>query len=144
MGTQGEQIVDVGMVWATQIPDGTRLLFRARRQFLLALTDRRILVFERGLWSRRPPEPSDLVLGKRYEFFTVERTRTRRLLLQVVVAGATGTRLVYEFRPTQRSLGRELLQRLGAGDAPPGAAAAVGAGTDPAGATPTESFWGQR
>jgi hypothetical protein len=75
----------------------------------MALTDRRVLVFER---SRRGPTPADLVVGKRYDTFTVERVKRRRPLLQVLVRAASGNRMVFEFRPGQRAMGTELATRL--------------------------------
>ncbi len=71
------------------------LLLLARQKYVMALTDRRILVFARG---RGKPEPSDLVIGKRYEAFTLERVRRRRPLLKMVLRAANGNRLVFEFR----------------------------------------------
>lgn len=98
-----------GTCWAAQRRSRVPLLFLARRQYLLALTDRRILVFAR---RRRGPEAPDLVIGKRYETFTLERVRRRRPLMQVVLRAVNGNRLVFEFRSRQRDLGGELAARL--------------------------------
>lgn len=105
----GERITSRGVCWATQVPSGKPLLFAQRRQYLLALTDRRLLVFER---RRGKPEPSDLVIGKRYEAFTLDRVQRSRPLMQVAMRAANGNRLVFEFRPRQRELGGELVARL--------------------------------
>jgi hypothetical protein len=153
----GEQVVDTGMAWATRLRDGVALLFLSRRQYLVALTDRRLLVFERrGSGPRGRVGPADLVLGKRYEFFALERSRRRPTLLQLVLRGENDTRLVLEFRPSQRALGRALAMRLTAPSATPTAAAAglgVGAHTDQAGSEPSPedveraaaaAFWGSR
>ena len=166
MSGAGEQVVDVGMAWATRMRDGVALLFLGRRQYLIALTDRRLLVFERrGSGPRGRVDPPDLMLGKRYEFFTLERTRRRPTLLQLVLRGENDTRLVLEFRPRQRAMGRALAARLGSpGDAPIAAGAGAGAvaagmGVPGAGEAPTpgsrttlspveaeraaaEAFWG--
>ncbi len=75
----------------------------------MALTDRRVLVFER---SRRGPTPADLVVGKRYDTFTLERVKRRRPLLQVLVRAASGNRMVFEFRPAQRRMGTDLAKQL--------------------------------
>jgi hypothetical protein len=84
------------------------LLFLARQQYVMALTDRRVLIFRRS----RKPSPKDLVMGKRYESFDLEGVRRRRFLMQVMVRAANGNRQVFEFRPGQRDLGGELIARL--------------------------------
>ena len=105
----GERITGHGKCWAAQIHDRVPLIFRARREYLLALTDRRMLVFER---TRRGPTPRDLVLGKRYETFTLERVKRHRPLLQVSFRGSNGARMVFEFRRGQREVAGELIARL--------------------------------
>ena len=105
----GERVTGHGVCWAAQVADRVPLIFRARRELLLALTDRRMLVFER---TRRGPTPRDLVLGKRYETFTIERVRRHRPLLQVAVRSANGGRMVFEFRRGQREVAGELIARL--------------------------------
>ena len=104
----GETVTSKGVCWAAQRRGRVPLPLLARRQYLLALTDRRVLVFERG----RRPRPSDLVLGKRYETFTLERVRRGFPLLQVSVRATNGNRMVFEFRPGNRELGGELIARL--------------------------------
>jgi hypothetical protein len=104
----GERITGFGQCWGAQVRGKVPLLLRARRQYLMALTDRRLLLFER----KRRPAPRDLVLGKRYETFTIERVRRRRPLLQILVNSANGTRMAFEFRPGQRDVGGELIARL--------------------------------
>ena len=114
---------------------------------MVALTNRRVLVFNR---RRRGPEAPDLVIGKRYETFTVERVRRRRPLLQVVLRSANGNRLVFEFPRGQRELAGELIARLtparvtepavtseGPSSAPPATGEGVDALEDPA-------FWGKQ
>ena len=132
-----EQVVDVGVAWGTRMRDGVSLLFLARRQFFVALTDRRLLVFDRRA-KGAPRTPGPLVIGKRYEFFSLERTRRRPILYQVVLRGENDTRLVFEFRPNQRALGRALVERVSGATSVP--ASALG-GSD---GGPTESFWGSR
>jgi hypothetical protein len=104
----GERITSRGICWAVQVPRRRPLLFLARRQYLLALTDRRVLVFRR----RRTPSASDLVLARRYEAFRLERVSRWRPLMQIRLGLANGTRIVLEFRPRQRELGGELVARL--------------------------------
>jgi len=137
----GETVTSKGVCWAAQRRGRVPLPLLARRQYLLALTDRRVLVFERG----RRPKPADLVLGKRYETFTLERVRRGFPLLQVRVRSANGNRMVFEFRPGNRELGGELIARLTPrapdGDAAPTALvpAPVTASADPSDATTTMS-----
>jgi len=131
--------------------DGVALLFLSRRQYLVGLTDRRLLVFERrGSGPRGRVVPADLMLGKRYESFALERRRRRPTLLQLVLRGENDTRLVLEFRPSQRAMGRALADRLTAPSAAPEAAGARAGQPD---TTPSPedverdaaaAFWGSR
>jgi hypothetical protein len=130
----GERVTAVGPCWAAQLRDRVPLLFLGRRQHLVALSDRRMLVFER---SRRGPTPNDLVVGKRYETFSLERVKRHRPLTQVAVRAANGSRMVFEFRLGQRALAGELIARLtptrDRGTAPP---------TEPAEDPVASAFWG--
>ncbi len=165
VATSGETVLDTGTVWAAQVQAGKHLLFRGRRQYLVALTDRRLLVFERHAKKRRDPlSTADLAMGKRYEFFTIDRRRRSPTLFQLVLRGDNDTRLVLEFRPSQRSIGRALEQRLTPGDPVPMSASAIDAaasgppqpGAPQPGAngpgpwtqederTTAETFWGSR
>jgi hypothetical protein len=85
------------------------LLLLARRPYVMALTDRRVLVFAR---RRGGPAAPDLMIGKRYETFTLERVKRRRPLVQVSLLASTGNRLVFEFRRGERELAGELIARL--------------------------------
>jgi hypothetical protein len=104
----GERVTGAAPCWATQRRGRVPLLFLARQQYVMALTDRRVLIFRRS----RKPSPKDLVMGKRYESFDLEGVRRRRYLMQVMVRAANGNRQVFEFRPGQRDLGGELIARL--------------------------------
>jgi hypothetical protein len=106
---EGERITSQGTCWAVQMRPKVPLLFLGRRQYLMALTDRRVLVFER---RRRGPRASELVIGKRYEAFDLEKVRRRRPLMQVHLRATNGNVMVFEFRPGQRELGGELIARL--------------------------------
>ena len=106
---EGERITSQGICWAAQMRPRVPLLFLGRRQYLMALTDRRVLVFER---RRRGPRASEMVIGKRYEAFALEKVRRRRPLMQVKVRATNGNLMVFEFRPGQRELGGELIARL--------------------------------
>jgi hypothetical protein len=105
----GERVTTTGPCWAALVRDRVPLLFLGRRQHDVALTDRRMLVFER---SRNGPMPGDLVVGKRYETFTLEQVKRHRPLLQITVLAANGSRMVFEFRRGQRALAGELIARF--------------------------------
>jgi hypothetical protein len=105
---EGEKIMSQGGCWAAQIRPRVPLLLLGRRQYLMVLTDRRLLVFA----PRRRLRGADLVIGKRYETFSLEQVKRRRLLMQVILAATNGSRFLFEFRPGQRELGGELVARL--------------------------------
>jgi hypothetical protein len=105
----GERVTATGPCWAALMRERVPLLFLGRRQHDVALTDRRILVFER---SRKGPTAGDLVVGKRYETFTLEKVKRHRPLLQITVLAANGSTMVFEFRRGQRGLAGELIARL--------------------------------
>lgn len=104
-----ERLQATGIGWAATRRDRVPLLFQARRQYWFALTDRRMLVFER---RRNGPTAGDLVLGKRYDFFTLDAVKRMRPLFQLRVTGANGRKQVLEFRPGQRTLGAQLASRM--------------------------------
>jgi hypothetical protein len=128
----GERIVEHGVCWATELKSRAPVWMQARRQFLMVMTDRRLLLFAR---RRRALQASDLVIGKRYEAFTLERVRRSLPLFQVRVQAANGTRMLFEFRPRQRQLGGALVARLTPKPALP-------AGGEPTAASDDATFWG--
>jgi hypothetical protein len=132
---EGERVAEHGMCWAAQRKARVPLWLQARRQFLMVLTDRRLLLFAR---HRGAVQASDLVIGKRYEAFTLDRVHGSRPLFQVRVLGANGTRMVFEFRPGQRNLGGALVARLTPKPPPP----ALPAGNASITATEDAAFWG--
>lgn len=133
----GEEIQASGRCWATRQRLGVPLLFLARRQYLLVLTNRRALVFE-----GRGRTAGSLSLGKRFETLELVRVRTRRLLSQVTISGAGDVPLVFEFRPRDRGLGAALVRALDRSTtAEVATPAAVATSEVPA---PTEAFWDKR
>jgi hypothetical protein len=106
---EGERVTSTGECWAVQVRSRVPLAFLARRKYLMALTDRRVLVFEP---RRKGPQASDLVIGKRYETFTLEKVKRKRPLVQVSLLASSGNQLVFEFRRRQRELAGELVARL--------------------------------
>ena len=107
----GESLRECGPVWATELGGRTPLLLRGRILHFLALTDQRLVLFRAPRWRRRL-DGDDLVLAKRLSSFELERVRTRLPMLQVVVSAPGSRRLVFEFRPRQRALGRALVRAL--------------------------------
>jgi hypothetical protein len=128
----GERVVEHGICWAAQLKPRVPLWMQARHQFLMVLTDRRLLLFAR---RRRALQASDLVIGKRYEAFTLEPVRRSWPLFQVRVQAANGTRMVFEFRPRQRQVGGALVARLTPKPALPSGDVTTAASDDAA-------FWG--
>jgi len=118
---EGERVVAYGFCWAAQL-HRVPLFFLGRHRYLMILTNRRLLLFSRR--GRHMPRPSDLVIGKRYEWFKLGRVRRARPLLQVLVTTGNGTKMILEYQPRYRELGRTLINRLEHADAPPAAAAA--------------------
>lgn len=107
---EGERVVEFGTCWATQRKPRLPLLFHARRQVLMVLTDRRLLLFARRRSGAL--HATDLVIGKRYEAFTLEQIRRGRPLYQVRVRGTNGALMIFEFRPGVRHLAGALVARL--------------------------------
>ena len=114
-----ELVTATGVVWAVSTDRPVRLLFRGRHQRWLALTDRRILLFDR---RRRRPNP--LLLAKSLAGLRLERSRTVALMLQLLIDGGTDRMLLLEFRPRGHALGRTIERALHA-------QAGVGAVVDP-------------
>jgi hypothetical protein len=112
MLTAGERFERSGPTWAVERRGRTPLLFRARDLHRLVLTDQRLLLFRRPR-RRRPPTPEDLVLAKRFPTFQLDRVRRLRPMLQLRLRTAADLGIVLEFRPRQRSLGRDLEDRVG-------------------------------
>jgi len=105
---EDEAILACGPCWAVQLRPRASLLFLARHQYLLALTDRRVVAVRR----RRRARAEDLILAKRYSNFVLERDRRHRLLRQLTLRSANGGHLVLEFRPAQHGLAGDLAGRV--------------------------------
>ena len=145
LGT-GEEIAEIGVCWATRHRSGVPLIFLARRQYLIVLSNRRLLVFERGGRDR-----GNVTLAKRFEMLELQRVRNRRMLFQVAITGAGEVPLVFEFRARYRSVGRALVHALDRSEPAASqsvvAVAAAPAPVAPAATevpAPTEAFWDSR
>ncbi len=112
----GEPLLAGGFTWIATPRPQISLLFLARRAHYVALTDRRIMI-----WARphevRPADDTDLVLDAPFADVVLERLRSSIPMLQLRIRTTSGRRLVLEFRPRDRKLGRRIAQEL-ASDAP--------------------------
>lgn len=106
---EGERVVEYGHCWGAQHGPRLPLMLARRHQYLMVLTDRRLLLFTR---RPGPVQAKDLVIGKRYETFQLEKVHRARPLLQVRINASSGTRMVFEFRPSRRNVGDALVHRL--------------------------------
>ena len=83
---EGEELLGAAAAWAARL-GRTPLLLTGRHLHLLALTDRRLIVFERRHRRGREAAP---VLDEPIDQLTLARARARLTLYQVLVATATG------------------------------------------------------
>ena len=108
----GEVIRSCSAVWATECSGRMPLLFRGRALHYLAITDRRLILF-RAPKRRHALEASNMLIAKRHPTFRLEKTRRFSPLLQLRIRDSTGRQIALEFRPRDRSIGRELAAMLG-------------------------------
>jgi hypothetical protein len=100
----GERLVGQGRCWAAL----------ERRQYELALTDRRLLLLARGKRQRRRlgTGPDGVALEHDLALLRLERDRAGVPLRQLLVRLPTGRTLVLEFAPARRDLGRAVAAQL--------------------------------
>jgi hypothetical protein len=107
----GEPLLAGGFAWIAFPRPQVSTLVLNRRPHLVGVTDRRLLI-----WARphevRPAEDQDLVLDSPLDAVTLEGVRSFSPLLQVRLTTASGRKLVLEFRPRDRRLGRRLAEAL--------------------------------
>ncbi len=112
----GEPLLAGGFAWiAFPRPQVSTFLLN-RRPHLVGLTDRRLLIWARP-HEARPPEDRDLLLDSPLDQIALEDVRTRAPMLAIRLTTASDRRLVVEFRPRDRRLGRRIARALTA-DAP--------------------------
>jgi hypothetical protein len=107
----GEERRTGAAVWMADRRPRVPLSLTGRAMYLIALTDRRLLVFDtprRG----RPLLEADLLLAKRLESLTLRRVVERPPLLQVRVGMGKTRDVVFEFRPRDRAAARALVDAL--------------------------------
>ncbi len=107
----GEPLLAGGFTWIAFPRPQISLLFLARRAHLIALTDRRIMI-----WARphevRPADDTDLVLDAPFGEVRLEGVRSSIPMLQLRIRTSSGRRLVLEFRPRDRKLGHRIANEL--------------------------------
>ena len=124
----GEPLLAGGFTWIAFPRPQISLLFLGRRAHLVALTDRRIMI-----WSRphevRPADDTDLILDAPFGEIVLEGVRSSIPMLQLRIRTTSGRRLVLEFRPRDRKLGHRIATALGADTPAPDADAEAPATT---------------
>ena len=110
----GERLVGQGRCWAALERDRVPRIALARRQYELALTDRRLLLLARGKRQRRRlgTGPDGVALEHDLALLRLERDRAGVPLRQLLVRLPTGRTLVLEFAPARRDLGRAVAAQL--------------------------------
>jgi hypothetical protein len=98
-----EELLGTCTVWAARL-NRVPLLFRGRHRYPLALTDARVLLFDR---PRRRQQP-DPLLALRFSRLEVLGSRRRIRLYQLVLGAEQDRRFVVEFLPRDRAHAHEL------------------------------------
>jgi len=104
-----EDIVAVGAAWFARVRHD-HLLFVGRHYRLVALTDQRLLVFNRR--ARRARARGAALLDVALDRLHLVRAGAPRLLYPVLLDVADEPRALLEFRRRERALARELVAQL--------------------------------
>jgi len=99
-----EELLGTCTVWAARL-NQVPLLFRGRHRYPLALTDARVLLFDRQRRRHQQPDP---LLALRYSRLEVLSSRRRIRLYQLVLGAEEDRRFVVEFSHRDRSRAQEL------------------------------------
>jgi len=105
---EGEEILGAARAWAAPL-GRTPLLFTGRHLHLLALTDRRLIAFERRHRRHREAAPG---LDEPIDHLELTTARTRLTLYQVIVVASGDRRYVFEFRRGDHATGHALTRML--------------------------------
>jgi hypothetical protein len=103
----GEQIVGTGAAWFARVRGSSRLLFVGRHYRPVALTDQRLLVFRRRRRAGEAP-----LMEASIDSLRLVRASGAGVLFSVLFDTGDGGRVVLEFRPRERVLGRALVHEL--------------------------------
>ena len=108
----GEHVLSCGSVWATEYGRRGPLRFGDPSLLYVAVTDQR-LIFVRAPRRQRPITAESIVIAKRHDALTLDKTR--RLLRTLQLRIRIGDRkFVLEFPPRDRKVGQEVATALGA------------------------------
>lgn len=110
----GEQSRVRAAAWMADRRPRVPLVFTGRALYYVALTDRRLLVFDtprRG----RPLLEADLLLAKRLESLSLRGVSARPPLLQVRLGLGKAREVVLEFRPRDHGVGRAIAEAVSDG-----------------------------
>jgi hypothetical protein len=105
---EGEEILGAASPWGARL-GRTPLLLAGRHVHLLALTDRRLIAFERRRRRHRGDAP---VVDEPIDRLALSAARARLTLYQVIVVVRDGPRYVFEFRRRDHGTGRALVRML--------------------------------
>jgi hypothetical protein len=111
---EGEEVLGAAAAWVARV-GRTPLLLTGRHLHRLALTDRRLIVFQR---HHRHDDEVAAVLAEPIDQLTLSHARALLTLYQVVVATSDDRRYVLEFRRGDRATGRALSRMLHASRQP--------------------------
>ena len=109
---RGEFVQCCGPVLATDSGGRVPLLFRSRSLHYLAVTDQRLILF-RAPDGRRPITTDNIVIAKRHNTLTLEKTRHITPTLQLRIRASGDRKFVLEFPPRDRKVGLQLEAALG-------------------------------
>ncbi len=112
-----EEIVACAPAWVTEASPGVPMAVRARLPHIVAVTDRRLLLF--AVPKRKKLSMHDLVVDVPVARVRLMKTQPR-LMYKLEVRIRPGLdeepnerrRIVFEFRPRDRAAGRQLRERL--------------------------------
>src|SRR5438552_4995996 len=104
-----EEIVATGPAWAAPLRRRVPVVLVGRKLHLVALTDRRLLVFRR---RRRRKGSGELALAKTLTSLRVVRVRSWRPMMALRIEIGDGRVLLLEVRPRDRALGRSIADAI--------------------------------
>jgi hypothetical protein len=112
-----ESVVGAARVWATEVDGKVPLFFRRRSFYDLVVTDQQIVLLARprrfaAPWHRHRTPPDGPLAAERFSALSVAHLRRSAILLQLRLRDSDENDLVLEFRPFDRALAGELVDRI--------------------------------